>query len=113
LCCAVQDEGQSLDEVASDTQEMFLESGFDLSRVWVCGSQQAAEQREVARRNVQQVQRSAGQGQGEGGSSSSSSDCDSYLNASFSLAKLRQICKSKGAGEGEMSPEDEGECSVV
>jgi hypothetical protein len=111
----VQDEGQSLDEVASDTQEMFLESGFDLSRVWVCGSQQAAEQREVARRNVQQVQRSAGQGQGEGGSSSSSSDCDSYLNASFSLAKLRQICKSKGAGEGEgeMSPEDEGECSVV
>ena len=102
----MQDEGQSLDEAASDTHEMFLESGFDLSRVWVCGSQQAAEQREVARRNVQQVQRSAGQG-------SSSSDCDSYLNASFSLAKLRQICKSKGAGEGEMSPEDEGECSVV
>ena len=107
----MQDEGQSLDEAASDTQEMFLESGFDLSRVWVCGSQQAAEQREVARRNVQQVQRSAGQGAGQGGSS----DCDSYLNASFSLAKLRQICKSKGAGEGEgeMSPEDEGECSAV
>jgi hypothetical protein len=85
----VQDEGQSLEEASQDTVEMFCDSGYDLSRVWVYCSDSEREEKAVAQRNLAQVQRSA---RGE----------DSFLNASFSLGKLRQMCK------GKTGPDDTG-----
>ena len=64
---------------------MFTSSGYDLSHVWVCCDQTARQEKEIAQSCLEQVRRS---GLGE----------DSYVNASFSLGKLRQVCKRQQAG---------------
>lgn len=89
FCQEAMDEGQSLEEAAADTREMFLDSGYDLSRVWVCtveGGGQGKEEKTIVQRNVEQIKKTL---RGE----------DSYLNASFSLAKLRQVCKRQSGDE--------------
>lgn len=83
------DEGNSYEEAAEDTVEMFEEAGYDLSFIWMCRSAEEVEEKVIVERNIDQVQRSA---RGE----------DTYLNASFSLAKLRQVCRNK------TKPEDTG-----
>lgn len=81
----LKDEGQSIEEAAADTEEMFASSGYDLSHVWVCRDQGEREEKEGAQRCLEQV-RMSGLGK------------DSYLNASFSLGKLRQVCKRHQSG---------------
>lgn len=84
-----QADGQSQDEAAEETVEMFTDSGYDVSRVWVCRSKADLDEKMTAQSSVEQVQKSA---RGE----------DSYLNGSFSLAKLRRICKAQAG------PDDTG-----
>jgi hypothetical protein len=91
LLLLLQDEGQSLEEAAEDTVDMFCSSGYDLSRVWIYATPEERAEKEGAVRALEQVQRSA-RGQ------------DSYLNASFSLGKLRQVCKQH------LGPEGTGAC---
>jgi hypothetical protein len=73
---------------------MFTDSGYDLSHVWVYCSETARDEKGVAQRNVEAVAKST---RGE----------DSYLNASFSLGKLRQMCKQQA------DPADTGVCVLM
>ena len=63
-----------------DTVEMFNESGYDLSRVWVYRNAASRQEKETVLQNLAQVERSA-------------SGDDTYLNASFALQGIRQVFK--------------------